>query len=90
MSIPLIVLGMGVGAFIIRHLTIRNISTISKYIYLKNGAMYSIGLLSFFMILESFGSHYPNWLTTLNTSILLSVFIYLSYKEIVKLKLLKI
>jgi hypothetical protein len=81
-SVPLILLGNGLGALVVRELTIRGIDTISQYAYLKNGAMYSIGVLGGLMILESFGSHFPYWLAPVNTLLLLGVFFYLSYREI--------
>lgn len=82
LSVPLILLGNGLGAFVVREFTIRGIDVISKYAYLKNGAMYSIGMLGTLMILESFGQEYPFWLAPLNTVILLMVFLALSYREI--------
>lgn len=81
MSIPLIIIGNGLGAFIVRDLTIKGIERISKYAYLKNGAMYSIGLMGFLMVLESFGQEFPFWLVPLNTLIILTFFLYLSVKE---------
>jgi len=81
-SVPLILLGNGLGALVVRQFTIKGINLISKFAYLKNGAMYSIGMLGALMILESFGKEYPFWLAPLNTFILLSVFLYLSYREI--------
>ncbi|MBI4991947.1 MAG: DUF475 domain-containing protein [Candidatus Harrisonbacteria bacterium] len=81
-SIPLILLGNGLGAFIVRELTIKGMDIISKFAYLKNGAMYSIGMLGGLMVLESFGQHYPFWLAPLNTFLLLGIFLYLSYVEI--------
>jgi hypothetical protein len=81
-SVPLIILGNGLGALVVREFTVRGIDLISKLVYLKNGAMYSIGALGGLMILESFGREYPFWLAPLNTFFLLSVFLYLSYKEI--------
>ncbi len=81
-SVPLILLGNGIGAFVVRELTIKGIDIIAKYAYLKNGAMYSIGFLGVIMILESFGQHYPFWLAPANTFLLLFVFLYLSHKEI--------
>jgi len=80
--VPLILIGNGIGAFVVRELTIRGIDLISKYAYLKNGAMYSIGMLGALMILESFGKEHPFWLAPLNTFILISLFIYLSYREL--------
>lgn len=81
-SIPLILLGNGLGALVVREFTIRGIDLVSKFAYLKNGAMYSIGMLGALMILESFGRHYPFWLAPLNTFLLLGIFLYLSYVEI--------
>lgn len=80
-SVPLILLGNGLGALIVREFTVRGIDLVSKFAYFKNGAMYSIGMLGFLMILESFGKHYPFWLAPLNTFLLIGTFLYLSYKE---------
>ena len=82
MSVPLIILGNGLGAFVVREFTIRGINLISKFAFLKNGAMYSIGMLGFLMIMESFGRHYPFWLAPLNTLVLLLIFLGLSFREI--------
>ena len=81
MAVPLIIIGNGIGAFVVRELTIRGMDVIAKYAYLKNGAMYSIGLLGFLMILESFGGKNPFWVAPLNTFLILSLFFVLSYKE---------
>lgn len=81
-SIPLIFIGNGIGALVVREFTVHGISLISKFAYLKNGAMYSIGMLGGIMVLESFGKHYPFWLAPLNTVLLLSIFLWLSIKEI--------
>ena len=62
-SIPLILLGNGLGALVLRKLTVSNIERIKKYRYLKNGAMYSILFLGAIMILDSFGFHIPQWLS---------------------------
>jgi hypothetical protein len=80
-SVPLILIGNGIGAFVVREFTIRGIDLIAKFEYLKNGAMYSIGVLGGIMILEAFGRNYPFWLAPLNTFLLLGVFIYLSWRE---------
>ena len=63
LSVPLIMVGNGLGAFVVRELTVRNVETIKKYLYLKNGAMYSILLLGAIMILDAFGAHIPPWLS---------------------------
>lgn len=81
-SVPLILIGNGLGAFVVRELTIRGIDFVQKFAYLKNGAMYSIGMLGGLMIWESFGRDYPFWLAPLNTVLLLTVFLYLSWREL--------
>lgn len=81
-SIPLIFLGNGLGAFIVRELTVRGTNVISKFAYLKNGAMYSIGILGGIMVLEAFGKEFPFWLAPLNTILLLAVFMGLSLREL--------
>lgn len=82
LSIPLILIGNGLGAFIVREFTVRGMNVISRFAYLKNGAMYSIGMLGALMIVEAFGREYPFWLAPLNTFLLLTFFLYLSYREI--------
>ena len=67
MAVPLIIIGNGLGAFIVREMTIRNVDKIKKYIYLKNGAMYSILILGCIMILDSFGFPIPFWVSPLLT-----------------------
>jgi len=81
-SVPLILIGNGLGAIVVREFTIRGINLINRFAYLKNGAMYSIGMLGTVMILESFGQHYPFWLVPLNTFIIIGLFLYLSWREI--------
>ncbi len=65
--VPLILLGNGLGALILRKLTVSNIERIKTYRYLKNGAMYSILFLGIIMILDSFGFTIPHWLSPLIT-----------------------
>lgn len=81
-SVPLILIGNGLGAFVVREVTIRGIDIVQKFAYLKNGAMYSIGMLGGLMIWESLGRDYPFWLAPLNTVLLLTVFLYLSWREL--------
>jgi len=66
-SVPLILLGNGLGAFVLRKLTISNIDRIKKYKFLKNGAMYSILFLGVIMLLDSFGFHIPPWVSPIIT-----------------------
>jgi len=81
-SIPLIFLGNGLGALVVREMTIKGVNLISKFAYLKNGAMYSIGLLGGVMVLEAFGKEFPFWLAPLNTLLLLVFFLFLSVREL--------
>jgi len=81
-SVPLILLGNGLGAVVVREVTVHGIDLIAKLVYLKNGAMYAIGMLGGIMILESFGREFPFWLAPVNTLMLLGVFLYLSYREL--------
>jgi len=67
MAVPLILIGNGVGAVVVREMTIRNVETIKKYRFLKNGAMYSILCLGCIMVLDSFGFHIPNWVSPVIT-----------------------
>ena len=67
LSVPLILLGNGLGALIVRQITVGNIDRIKKYLFLKNGAMYSILFLGTFMILKSFGVEIPEWASSLVT-----------------------
>ena len=74
LSVPLILLGNGIGAFVVREITVHNIERIKKYIYLKNGAMYSILSLGAIMILNGFGLNIPEWLTPIVTAVVIIYF----------------
>lgn len=81
LSIPLILIGNGLGAIVLRHITVSNIDRIKKYKYLKNGAMYSIFVLGGIMLLDSFGIHIPAWLSPAATFIVIGYFFLKSRKE---------
>lgn len=78
LSVPLILFGNGIGALVVRQLTIGNIENIKKYLYLKNGAMYSIFFLGAIMLLDSFGFHIPSWLSPVATFGVVGYFFYKS------------
>jgi hypothetical protein len=78
LSVPLILLGNGLGAFLVRKLTISNIDRIKKYVFLKNGAMYSILVLGVIMILHSFGWKIPEYVSPLATFIIVGFFFWKS------------
>lgn len=80
LSVPLIILGNGLGALVVRELTVRGVHLINSLVYLKNGAMYSMGFLGAIMIAEAFGHEYPFWLAPLNVFALLGIFLFLSLR----------
>lgn len=80
LSVPLILLGNGIGAFVVREMTIRNIDRIKKYVYLKNGAMYSVFFLGLIMVLHSFGFDIPEWVSPLVTASVVGYFFLKSKK----------
>ena len=67
LSVPLILIGNGIGAFVVREVTIRHVDQVRKYPFLKNGAMYSIAFLGVIMLLDSFGFHIPVWVSPIIT-----------------------
>jgi hypothetical protein len=67
LSVPLILLGNGLGAFVVRKLTMGNIDRIKNYRFLKNGAMYSVLFLGAVMLVDSFGMHIPQWVSPVLT-----------------------
>jgi hypothetical protein len=81
MAVPLILIGNGIGAFVVRELTLRNVDNIKKYRYLKNGAMYSILFLGTIMILDSFGIRIPFWVSPLITFGVVGFFLVKSTRE---------
>ena len=84
MAVPLILIGNGIGAFVVRELTLRNVDTVRKYRYLKNGAMYSIFFLGVIMILDSFGIRIPFFISPLITFGVVGFFLAKSLRDIQK------
>lgn len=80
LSVPLILIGNGIGALVVRQLTVSNIDRIKRYMYLKNGAMYSIGVLGLVMVIDSFGFHIPEWVAPLSTTAIVGYFFLKSKK----------
>lgn len=74
MSIPLILIGNGLGALVVRQLTMGNIERIKQYVFLKNGAMYSILCLSIVMILEGFHFEVPEFVSPITTFVVIAFF----------------
>ncbi|MFA6023737.1 MAG: DUF475 domain-containing protein [Candidatus Gracilibacteria bacterium] len=82
LSVPLILLGNGLGAIVVRQLTVGNIENIKKYAYLKNGAMYSILILGTVMLAHSFGAHIPEWVSPVTTTVVILFFFLKSKKAL--------
>lgn len=78
LSVPLIIIGNGIGAFVVRELTVSNIERVKRYIYLKNGAMYSIFFLGTIMVLDSFDVHIASWVSPVITISVIGYFFYRS------------
>ncbi|MEK7084574.1 MAG: DUF475 domain-containing protein, partial [Patescibacteria group bacterium] len=81
-NILLILIGNGIGAVVIRQLTVKGIDTVAKYRWLKNGAMTSIGFLGFFMILESMNVHIPEWIPTVTTLFFVGIAFWSSHRHL--------
>jgi len=82
LSIPLILVGNGIGAFVLRKLTIGNIERIKKYIYLKNGAMYSIFALGAIMVADGFGIHINALVSPVVTFVIIGYFFWKSKRAV--------
>lgn len=79
--VPLILVGNGIGAIVVRQLTMMNVERIRSYSYLKNGAMYSIGFLGLVMVMEAFGAHVKSWVSPAVTFIVVGYFFWRSVAE---------
>lgn len=80
-SIPLILIGNGLGAIVVRELSIKGIKHVKRYRYLKNGAMYSIFALGIIMVVESFKVEIPPWVSPVATFIIIGYFFFRSKRE---------
>ena len=81
-SVPLILIGNGLGAWIVRTITIGNTDRIKKYVFLKNGAMYSMLCLGIIMLCNAFLVPIPEWVSPLVTILLIGYFLYRSHVHI--------
>jgi len=82
LSVPLIIIGNGIGAIVVRQLTVGNIERVKKYKYLKNGAMYSIFFLGLIMLADAFGAPIPEFVSPIITILVLAYFFWKSKKEL--------
>lgn len=84
LSVPLILIGNGLGAFILRKLTLGNVERIKKYVFLKNGAMYSILVLGIIMLVDAFGTEVPAYVSPLVTFVIIGYFFLKSHRALKK------
>jgi hypothetical protein len=82
LSVPLILVGNGIGAIVVRQLTVYNMDKIKRYVYLKNGAMYSVLVLGFVMLAHGYGIHVPEWFSPLATMVIIAYFFLISWRQI--------
>lgn len=81
LSVPLILIGNGIGAFVVREVTIRHVDEVRKYPFLKNGAMYSIAVLGVIMLADSFGIAIPVWVSPVITFGIVGFFLVKSIRS---------
>ena len=77
-----IMIGLGVGAFFVRAITLYLVEnkTLNQYRFLEHGAFYALGVLALFMLLDSF-FHFPEWLTALTGAVILVISVLWSMYE---------
>ena len=83
-NLILIFIGIGIGAIVVRQLTVKGIDTVAKYRYLKNGALTSIGFLGLFMLVEAFGVELPPYVPIAATLLLVGVAFWRSRQLLTK------
>ncbi len=82
LSVPLIILGNGLGAVVVRQITVGNIARIKRLRFLKNGAMYSILVLGAVMMCDGFGVHVPELASPVATFAIVGLFLLRSVREL--------
>ena len=81
LSVPLILIGNSLGALVVRQFTVKNVDRIKKYLFLKNGAMYSILFLGAIMLLDAFGFEIPSWISPVTTFAVVGFFYWKSLRH---------
>lgn len=81
-SLFLIMIGLGIGAFFVRSLTIYFVekNTIDNFKFLEHGAFYALGTLSIIMLMGAF-VHIPEWVTGLSGFVILGLSVLFSIKD---------
>jgi hypothetical protein len=83
-NLLLIFIGIGIGAVVVRQLTVKGIDQVAKYRYLKNGAMTSIGFLGLFMMVEAFGLELTSYVPIAATLLLVGAAFWKSRQLLTK------
>ncbi len=81
-DIIIIMVGLGIGAFFVRSMTIYLVEkgTLDEYIYLEHGAHYAIGALAIIMLMGITGIEVPEIITGLVGIVFIAVSLYTSIK----------
>ena len=82
LSVPIIILGNGLGAVVVRQITVGNIDRIRRLRYIKNGAMYSILVLGAVMMADGLGVHVPQWVSPAATLLIVGGFLVWSLLDL--------
>ncbi|MGZ3744974.1 MAG: DUF475 domain-containing protein, partial [Pseudobdellovibrionaceae bacterium] len=77
----IIMIGLSIGAFFVRSLTILFVEkeTLNKFLYLEHGAFYAIGCLALIMLMDPF-LHIPEWVTGLLGGFIILIALYWSIR----------
>jgi hypothetical protein len=82
LSVPVIIAGNGLGAVVVRQLTVGNIGRIRRLRFIKNGAMYSILVLGVIMMSDGLGLSVPQWVSPAVTFLIVGGFLARSLGEL--------
>lgn len=77
----IIMIGLSIGAFFVRSLTIMFVEqqTLARFLYLEHGAFYAIGALASIMLINPF-VHMPEWFTGLIGAVIILSSLYWSIR----------
>lgn len=81
-NIFIIMIGLSIGAFFVRSLTIMFVEkeALAKFEYLEHGAFYAIGILASIMLLNPF-LHVPEWITGTSGALIIGASVLWSIKK---------
>jgi hypothetical protein len=78
----IIMIGLSIGAFFVRSLTIMFVEkeTLNHFLYLEHGAFYAIGVLAMIMLMDPF-LHIPEWITGLAGGVVILIAFWWSVRS---------